>query len=50
VLLASVDTGGKPGLAWRAGHLAAAGKKTTRKQFKHADKTVRRLAGDVTGS
>jgi uncharacterized membrane protein YphA (DoxX/SURF4 family) len=50
VLLAAVDTAGKPGLVWRAEHLAAAGKKGTRKQLKHADKAVRRIAGDVTGS
>ncbi|MCU1574166.1 MAG: putative DoxX family protein [Micrococcaceae bacterium] len=50
VLLAAVDTAGKPGLAWRAGHLAAAGKKTTQRQLKHADKSVRRIAADVTGS
>ncbi|MDJ0358110.1 DoxX family protein [Paenarthrobacter sp. PH39-S1] len=50
VLLATVDTAGKPGLAWRAGHLAEAGKKSTRKQLKHADKAVRRIANDVTGA
>ncbi len=50
VLLAAVDTAGKPGLAWRAGHLAEVGKKSTRKQLKHADKAVRRVAHDVTGS
>jgi uncharacterized membrane protein YphA (DoxX/SURF4 family) len=50
VLLAAVDTAGKPGLAWRAEHLASAGKKNTRKQLRHADKTVRRIAGEVTGS
>jgi uncharacterized membrane protein YphA (DoxX/SURF4 family) len=50
VLLVAVDTAGKPGLAWRAEHLAAAGKKTTKKQLKHADKAVRRIANDVTGS
>ncbi len=50
MLLAAVDTAGKPGLAWRAGHLAEAGKKTTRKQLKHADKAMRRVANEVTGS
>ncbi len=50
MLLAAVDTAGKPGLAWRAGHLAEAGKKTTRKQLKHADKAVRRVANEVTGA
>ncbi|MBG0741560.1 DoxX family membrane protein [Paeniglutamicibacter antarcticus] len=50
MLLAAVDTAGKPGLAWRAGHLAEAGKKNTRKQLKHADKAVRRVANEVTGS
>ncbi|MGO4385787.1 DoxX family protein [Specibacter sp. RAF43] len=48
-LLASVDTAGRPGLAWRAGHLIESGKKTTRTQLQHADKTVRSLAHDVTG-
>ncbi|POH59931.1 DoxX family protein [Arthrobacter glacialis] len=48
-LLASVDTAGRPGLAWRAEKLIASGKKTTHKQLKNADKTVRALAHDVTG-
>ncbi|MHA7271090.1 DoxX family protein [Arthrobacter sp. HLT1-20] len=48
-LLASVDTAGRPGLAWRAEKLIESGKKTTHKQLKNADKTVRALAHDVTG-
>ncbi|MHA7305412.1 DoxX family protein [Arthrobacter sp. TMN-49] len=48
-LLASVDTAGRPGLAWRAEKLLKTGKKTTHKQLKNADKTVRALAHDVTG-
>ncbi|MGA7207254.1 MAG: DoxX family protein [Specibacter sp.] len=48
-LLASVDTAGRPGLAWRAGRLIDSGKKTTAKQLKNADKSVRALAHDVTG-
>ncbi|MET1021075.1 MAG: DoxX family protein [Arthrobacter sp.] len=59
VLLAAVDTNGRPGLAWRAehlasdakknaSHLAADVKKTTSKQLKKADKAVRK-AVDHTG-
>ena len=48
-LLASVDTAGRPGLAWRAEKLIESGKKTTKKQLHHADKQVRALAHDVTG-
>jgi hypothetical protein len=56
-LLASVDTAGKPGLAWRAEHLAADArktaadaKKTTGKQFHKADKAVRRAVEHATGA
>ncbi len=48
-LLASVDTAGRPGLAWRAEKLVESGKKTTKKQLKNADKQVRALAHEVTG-
>jgi len=48
-LLASVDTAGRPGLAWRAGQILDSSKKTTAKQLKNADKSVRALAHDVTG-
>ena len=48
-LLASVDTAGRPGLAWRAEKLIENGKKNTKKQLKSADKSVRALAHDVTG-
>lgn len=48
-LLASVDTVGRPGLAWRAEKLIASGKKSTKKQLQNADKQVRTLAHDVTG-
>ncbi len=48
-LLASVDTAGRPGLAWRAEKLVEAGKKNTKKQLQNADKQVRALAHDVTG-
>ncbi|AIY01147.1 hypothetical protein ART_1548 [Arthrobacter sp. PAMC 25486] len=48
-LLASVDTVGRPGLAWRAEKLIESGKKTTKKQLQNADKQVRALAHDVTG-
>ncbi|MDD0858771.1 DoxX family protein [Arthrobacter alpinus] len=48
-LLASVDTAGRPGLAWRTEKLLASGKKSAKTQFKNADKQVRALAHDVTG-
>jgi uncharacterized membrane protein YphA (DoxX/SURF4 family) len=48
-LLASVDTAGRPGLAWRTEKLIATGKKTAAAQLKNADKSVRALAHDVTG-
>ena len=50
VLLAAVDTNGRPGLAWRAGHLVQDTRKSARKQFKRADHAVRSVASDVTGS
>lgn len=50
VLLASVDTAGKPGLAWRAEHIAADARRTSRKQLKRADKAVRGAASSVTGA
>ncbi|MBW4094737.1 MAG: DoxX family protein [Acidobacteria bacterium] len=50
VLLAAVDTNGRPGVAWRAEHLASAGKKVSQRQLKQADKAVRRAAHNVTGS
>lgn len=61
VLLASVDTNGKPSLAWRAehlaadakknaGHLAADVRKTTDRQLKKADKAVRRAVDNTVGA
>lgn len=61
VLLASVDTNGKPSLAWRAehlaadakknaGHLAADVRKTTGKQLKKADKAVRKAVDHNIGA
>lgn len=57
VLLAAVDTNGRPGIAWRAEHLALDAKKNAagfgrdaRKQLKKADKAVRKTASDVVGS
>lgn len=57
VVLASVDTEGKPGLAWRVEHLATdtrKGAKTmtkdAQKKMKKADKAVRNAASDVVGS
>lgn len=60
-LLASVDTAGKPGLAWRAehlaadarkgaSHLAADARKTTNKKLHKADKAVRRAVEQATGA
>ncbi|HEX9088270.1 MAG TPA: DoxX family protein [Arthrobacter sp.] len=61
VLLASVDTNGRPSLAWRAehlaadakknaGHLAADVRKTTGKQLKKADKAVRKAVDHTVGA
>jgi uncharacterized membrane protein YphA (DoxX/SURF4 family) len=57
VLLATVDTNGRPGIAWRAEHLALDAKKNAagfgkdaRKQLKKADRAVRKTASDVVGS
>ena len=40
LLLAAVDTEGRPGLAWRAQHVT----KTTRREARHAQRTARREA------
>ncbi|MCQ9162900.1 MULTISPECIES: DoxX family protein [unclassified Arthrobacter] len=48
-LLASVDTAGRPGLAWRAGKLIESGRKGTNRRIKAADRNARALAHDVTG-
>ncbi|WP_104092157.1 DoxX family protein [Arthrobacter sp. GMC3] len=48
-LLVSVDTAGRPGIAWRAERLLESGKKTATKKIQNADKSVRALAHDVTG-
>lgn len=61
VLLASVDTAGRPSLAWRAehfaadakksaGHLASDAKKTTAKRLNKADKAVRKAVDHATGA
>ncbi len=61
VLLASVDTAGKPSLAWRAehlaadarkttSHLAADARKTTGKKLKKADKAVRKAVDHAVGA
>ena len=50
VLLASVDTAGKPSLAWRAEHLAADARKTTGKKLKKADKAVRKAVDHAVGA
>ncbi|GAB4099777.1 DoxX family protein [Sinomonas halotolerans] len=42
VLLASVDTAGRPSLAWRAQHLAADTAKASRRQLARADKSLHR--------
>lgn len=50
VLLASVDTEGRPSIAWRAEHLAADAKKVTGKQIKRADKAVRKAVDNAVGA
>ncbi|MEZ2389298.1 DoxX family protein [bacterium RCC_150] len=57
VLLAAVDTAGRPSLAWRAEHLAADAKRATGKQLKHTgkklkktDKAVRKAVDNVVGA
>jgi uncharacterized membrane protein YphA (DoxX/SURF4 family) len=50
VLLAAVDTHGKPSLAWRAEHLAADTKRKTQQQYRRADKAVRHAVDHVVGS
>lgn len=57
VMLATVDTNGRPGLAWRAEHLAGDARKSAkslskdaRKQWHKADKGVRSTASGVFGS
>ena len=61
VLLAAVDTAGKPSLAWRAEHLAADARKTTAhiaadarkttgKKLKKADKAVRKAVDHAVGA
>ena len=61
VLLASVDTNGKPSLAWRAehlaadarrstAHLAADARKSTGKKLKKADKAVRKAVDNAVGA
>lgn len=61
VLLASVDTAGKPSLAWRAehlaadarkttAHLAADARKTTGKKLKKADKAARKAVDHAVGA
>ncbi|WP_347107844.1 DoxX family membrane protein [Paenarthrobacter sp. S56] len=50
VLLASVDTAGRPSLAWRAEHLAADARKVTGKQIKKADKAVRKAVDNAVGA
>ncbi len=54
VLLAAVDTNGRPGLAWRAEHLAGDARKSAKslskdakKQWEKADKGVRSSASGV---
>ncbi|MFH5878022.1 DoxX family protein [Arthrobacter sp. NA-172] len=50
VLLAAVDTAGKPGLAWRAEHLAMDAKKATGKQIKKTDRAVRKAVDNAVGA
>jgi len=50
VLLAAVDTAGRPSIAWRAEHLAADAKKVTGKKIKRADKAVRKAVDNAVGA
>ncbi|WP_028264791.1 DoxX family protein [Arthrobacter sp. MA-N2] len=50
VLLAAVDTAGKPSLAWRAEHLAMDAKKATGKQIKKTDRAVRKAVDNAVGA
>ncbi|MCA4132219.1 DoxX family protein [Arthrobacter sp. M4] len=50
VLLAAVDTAGKPSLAWRAEHLAMDARKATGMQLKRADKAVRKAVDTAVGA
>jgi len=57
VLLAAVDTNGRPGIAWRAEHLAIDARRNAtglgrdaKKKLKKADRAVRKTAADVVGS
>lgn len=47
VLLASVDTAGKPSLLWRARHLSADARKQLHKTNKDVGRAVRKTAGDA---
>ncbi|MBT2566655.1 DoxX family protein [Arthrobacter sp. ISL-85] len=47
VLLASVDTAGKPGLAWRAGHLAADARRNASHLAADARRNASHLAADA---
>ncbi|WP_405061069.1 DoxX family protein [Kribbella sp. NBC_01505] len=47
LLLAAVDTEGKPGVAWRAGHGAKAAKRETKRGAKAAKREARQLARDA---
>ncbi|MBT2513917.1 DoxX family protein [Arthrobacter sp. ISL-30] len=50
VLLAAVDTNGRPSIAWRAEHLAADARKVTGKQFRKADQAVRKAVDTAVGA
>jgi uncharacterized membrane protein YphA (DoxX/SURF4 family) len=61
ILLASVDTAGRPGLAWRASHfaadarknaelLASDARKNTSKQLRKADQVVRKVVDTKVGA
>ncbi|MDM7989770.1 DoxX family membrane protein [Arthrobacter sp. zg-Y877] len=57
VLLSAVDTNGRPGLAWRAGHLASGTGRKTRAVSKSVSKSTRKqlkavsnAASDIVGS
>lgn len=48
VLLAAVDTGGKPSVAWRTKHAASTTRKETRRAAKRAKRAQQRAAKNLT--
>ncbi len=47
LLIAALDTGGRPGLAWRAGHMAAHAQDSVRRAARGTARETRRAADDA---